>query len=136
MRGEGKHRIQYRHIIDWLVRKPGAFENYRYREALFPTHRFRMAYDWLKERHPSRCAREYLGILHLAARRNEAEVDYALRTLIEKEQPITIGDVETIMDSLEQIPSLTQITITEVDLGAYDALLSLGEEVQPCYQLS
>ena len=30
LRGEHKHRIEYRHIIDWLVRKPGAFENYRY----------------------------------------------------------------------------------------------------------
>ena len=61
LRGEGKHRIQYRHIIDWLVRKPGAFDNYRYREELFPTHRFRMAYDWLRGRHPSRAAKEYLG---------------------------------------------------------------------------
>ena len=34
-----------RHIIDWLVRKHGAFENYRCREELFPTSRFRMAWD-------------------------------------------------------------------------------------------
>jgi transposase len=136
LRGEGKHRIQYRHIIDWLVRKPGAFENYRYREDLFPTHRFRMAYDWLKARHPSRCAREYLGILHLAARQNEAAVDYALKTLIEKEQPITIEAVEAIIASLEQIPAPTHITISKVDLGVYDALLSVREEVQPCYQMS
>jgi len=136
LRGERKHHIQYRHIIDWLVRKPGAFENYRYREELFPTHRFRMAYDWLKRSHPSRSAKEYLGILNLAAKRNEAAVDYALRTLLEKEQPIRIGAIETIMESLEQIPSPTQITIPEVDLGAYDALLSIKEEVLPCYQMS
>jgi len=37
LRGEGKHRIQYRHIIDWLVRKPGAFHNYRYRQDLQKT---------------------------------------------------------------------------------------------------
>jgi hypothetical protein len=49
LRGDGKHRIEYRHIIDWLVRKPGAFENYRYTEDLFPTHRFRMAWDFLKD---------------------------------------------------------------------------------------
>jgi hypothetical protein len=30
LRGRGKHRVDYRHIIDWLVRKPGAFENYRF----------------------------------------------------------------------------------------------------------
>jgi len=136
LRGESKHHIQYRHIIDWLVRKPGAFENYRYRGDLFPTHRFRMAYDWLKTGHPSRAAKEYLGILHLAARQNEAAVDYALRTLIEKEQPISIGAVETIMSSFEQTPSPTQIAIAEVDLGAYDALLSIKEEVLPCYQMS
>jgi len=136
LRGEGKHHIQYRHIIDWLVRKPGAFENYRYREALFPTHRFRMAYDWLKERHPFRCTREYLGVLHLAARRNEMGVDYALGALIDNEQHITIEAVESIMDSLEQIPSPSEVTIEKVDLGVYDALLSLREEVQPCYQMS
>jgi len=136
LRGEGKCYIQYRHIIDWLVRKPGAFENYRYREELFPTHRFRMAYDWVKRHHPSRCAREYLGILHLAAKRNEAAVDYALGVLIEEEQPISIEAVETIIDALDQVPSPTQITITEVDLGVYDALLNIKEEVLPCSPVS
>lgn len=136
LRGEGKHRIQYRHIIDWLVRKPGAFENYRYREELFPTHRFRMAYDWLKQHQPSRSAKEYLEILHVAARRNEAAVDYALRTLIEQEKPISIEAVETIIEALGQIPSPTQITIAEVDLCAYDVLLSMKEEVLPCYQMN
>src|SRR4051812_23285052 len=42
--GRGRHRVEYRHVIDWLVRKPGAFEEYRYRDAMFPTSRFRMAY--------------------------------------------------------------------------------------------
>ena len=49
LRGRGKHRVDYRHIIDWLVRKPGAFDNYRYREELFPTSWFRMSYDALRE---------------------------------------------------------------------------------------
>jgi len=40
--------------IEWLMRKPGAFENYRYQEDLFPTSRFRMAYDALKETTPTR----------------------------------------------------------------------------------
>src|SRR6516225_7264352 len=50
LRGRSKHRVDYRHIIEWLVRKPGAFEIYRYQEDLFPTSRFRMAYDALRER--------------------------------------------------------------------------------------
>jgi len=133
LRGEGKHRIQYRHIIDWLVRKPGAFENYRYREDLFPTHRFRMAYDELKRRHPSRAAKEYLEILHLAARDNEAAVDNALRTLLDKELPISLEAVERIVGNPGEIPWPVQIVVAEVDLAAYDALLR-NKEVSACYQ--
>ena len=133
LRGEGKHRIQYRHIIDWLVRKPGAFENYRYREELFLTHRFRMAYDELKRRHPSRAAKEYLEILHLAARENEAAVDEALQTLLGKELPISVEAVERIVSNPREIPWPVQIVVREVDLAAYDALLK-NKEVSVCYQ--
>ena len=36
IRGKGKARIDYRHIIGSLVRKPGAFARYRFREQLYP----------------------------------------------------------------------------------------------------
>ena len=39
--------LDYRHVIDHLLRKPGAFERYRYREQLFPNRSFREAYDHL-----------------------------------------------------------------------------------------
>ena len=90
LRGQGKHFVNYRHVIDSLVRKPGAFENYKYREDMFPTSRFRMAYDALCETTPSRASREYLQILELAARENESLVDDALRTLFEEDQPISV----------------------------------------------
>lgn len=84
LRGRGRHRIDYRHIIDWLVRKPGAFGNYRYRDQLFPTSRFRMAWDALREIVPLRADRLYLEILELAAKEGEARVDEALRGLLEQ----------------------------------------------------
>jgi len=50
----------------------GAFEHYRYREDLFPTSWFRLAYDALREEHgPKRGGKEYLQIMALAARRSE-----------------------------------------------------------------
>src|SRR5260370_11026070 len=52
LRGRGKHRIDYRHIIEWLARKPGAFYKYRYQEEPFPTSRVRMAYDALQAQPP------------------------------------------------------------------------------------
>ena len=38
-------RIDFRHIIAWLVRKPGAFRGYVHREELFPSLVYRQAYD-------------------------------------------------------------------------------------------
>ena len=52
LRGRGKHQIDYWRIIAWLGRPPGAFENHRYREDLFPTSRFRMPYDNLLDGFP------------------------------------------------------------------------------------
>jgi hypothetical protein len=82
LRGRRKHRVDYRHIIDWLVRKPGAFEHYRYRDELFPTSRFRMTFDLLQEQlGRSQGSKEYLKILELAAKDSEVRVDAALRAL-------------------------------------------------------
>jgi hypothetical protein len=124
LRGEGKHDINYRHIIDSLVRKPGAFEDYRYRDDLFPTSRFRMAYDSLKKRHALRvAARQYLNILYLAARESETAVDDALRVLIEKNLPISEERVKMLVHSNEPVPTVTEIHIPAVDLTCYDQLL-------------
>ena len=60
--------INYRHIIDSLVRKPGAFANYRYREEMFPTSSFRLTWDTLRAAHSEKVAdKMYVQILHLAA---------------------------------------------------------------------
>jgi len=127
IRGEGRHRINYRHIIEWLVRKPGAFEHYRYRDDLFPTSRFRMAYDDIKERYgPARAAKEYLAILELAATESEVGVDDALRMLMADEMAMSAEAVETVLHSHRQVEPVTEVAVEDVDLGLYDALL-VGE---------
>ncbi len=123
IRGRNGHRINYRHIIGWLARKPGAFENYRYHAALFPTSRFRMAYDALKEALPSRAHKEYLRILKLAARENESAVDEALRFLIDTEQAVSFHAVEALAHEATALPSPTEVHIDDLDLECYDALL-------------
>jgi hypothetical protein len=124
LRGEGKHRINYRHIIDSLVRKPGAFENYRYREDLFPTSRFRIAYDDLKQRHSQRmAAKQYLNILHLAARESETAVDDILRMMIDNDISICDEQVEALMRSSQPVAAATKVRIAAVELSCYDQLL-------------
>jgi hypothetical protein len=124
LRGEGKHRINYRHIIDSLVRKPGAFENYRYRDDLFPTSRFRIAYDNLKQRHSQRmAAKQYLNILHLAARESETAVDDILGMMIDKKMSICDEQVEALVRSSQPVAVATKVCIAAVDLTCYDRLL-------------
>lgn len=63
--GVGEVRIDYRHIIWSLVRQPGAFRRYRYREELFPSLTFRRAYDALAGWRGERADVEYVRVLHL-----------------------------------------------------------------------
>ena len=124
LRGRAKHRVDYRHIIEWLVRKPGAFENYRYKEDLFPTSRFRMAYDALRETTPSRAVKEYLKILKLAAEEGETTVDEALRELLEgkTESTITVEAIGELVQRPETITPVTVVEVATVDLSTYDQL--------------
>jgi len=124
IRGHHQHRIQYRHVIDWLIRKPGAFPQYRYREDLFPTSRFRAAYDALRQSRPGEADREYLGLLLLAARETEQGVDHALQWLLAEERPISRAAVQTLLQSAFELPQRTEVRIAPVALAAYDTLLS------------
>ena len=134
LRGRGKHRVDYRHIIDWLVRKPGAFQNYRYRDELFPTSRFRMAWDALRETSPLRADKRYLEILELAAKEGESRVDEALRCLLEMGEPgegkLNAQAVEALLLAGEVQVPVTSIDIAEVSLASFDDLLSTTEVVQ------
>jgi hypothetical protein len=126
LRGEYQHRIHYRHVIEWLVRKPGAFAHYRYRDDLFPTSRFRMAYDaLLRERpgNPREVDREYLALLLLAAQESEQGVDDALRLLLTGPAPLRSDAVAALLASGRALPPATQVEIAPVDLAGYDTLL-------------
>ena len=126
LRGEKKHKIDYRHVIDILVRKPGAFANYRYRDDLFPTHRFRVAYDYLQQNLSGRADKEYISILRLSAKENETAVDEALRSLIDKGSPLTFEQVEAIVRSGQPCSLLVQkLLIAKRDLKLQNILGSV-----------
>jgi hypothetical protein len=126
--GRDKHAINYRHIIDQLVRKPGAFDNYRYREDLFPNSRFRMAYDRLQDEHaPDVARRAYLRILQHAAHDSESAVDDALRWLLAQEQPLSAEAVIAMARLSTQLPAATDICVEAPDLNSFDDLLEHKE---------
>ena len=124
LRGRSKHRVDYRHIIEWLVRKPGAFESYRYKQDLFPTSRFRMAYDGLQETAGERALKEYLKILKLAADEGETAVDEALRALLERktEVSLTAEAIGALLPRLDTIAPVRLVEVAAVDLASFDQL--------------
>ena len=126
LRGRGKHRVDYRHIIDWLVRKPGAFERYRYREDLFPTSRFRMAYDALQESSGGHATKEYLRILDLAAKEGEAKVDEALGQVQDVMLFVSREMLEQILAGPQSAPPVTRVRVDPVQLNCFDELLETG----------
>jgi hypothetical protein len=124
LRGRNLHRIDYRHVIWSLVRKPGGFARYVYREELFPSVVFRRAYDAIQTPHHGlKGDLEYLRILHHAASTMEADVETALSLLLADSKPITAAAVNALvtMTTTIEVPHLTP---PAVDLGAYDALLA------------
>ena len=128
LRGENGYYINYRHHIDRLVRKPGAFENYCYKDSMFPTSQFRIAYDILRDGRSIRQAnKEYLKILELAAKEDESLVNEALRLLINLEEEIEFEKVKQFIDSKQKPPEPTDVHIEPVDISYYDMLLETPE---------
>ena len=123
VRGEREANVNYRHVIGSLVRKPGAFARYRFREQLFPTRQFRLSYDALREWRGERADVEYVRILHLAATTMEATVDSALALLLETGRPFDYAEVRDLAEP--KPPEAPALTLSgQPDLKIYDSLLA------------
>src|ERR1035437_9567942 len=123
LRGRRKHRVDYRHIIDWLVRKPGAFEHYRYRDELFPTSRFRMVFDVLQcQLGRPKGSKEYLKILELAAKEGESKVDEALHRLLQDAGGGVNAELVGEAIGAESLGSMREVHVAAVDLQRFDEL--------------
>lgn len=118
----GEKHINYRHVVAQLVRKPGAFCGYQWRDDLFPRLVFRQAYDCLKKWRPERADKEYLAILHQAAMGMEDEIATVLSKLLASKQVPTAAVVkQAIPERRSDVPA---VTILAPEICTYDALLS------------
>lgn len=121
LRGVGSARINYRHVIGWLVRKPGAFKNYVYREELFPGVVFRRAYDAIAAATPERAAVEYLRILKLAADTLETTVAAELEKVLAEGKVPSSEALRSVVDP--RPPARPEVNVTDPDLTTYDLLI-------------
>lgn len=116
--------IDYRHIIASLVRKPGAFAQYQYRQWLFPHPLFRQAFDELVKASPAGGHKVYLHLLQLAKRYGEREVLAALEICKETHQ---LPESSTVSGYLQAplLPKI-QVHVLQPNLGLYDELHGFG----------
>jgi transposase InsO family protein len=123
----GRHRIRidYRHVIWSLVRKPGAFMAYKYREEMFPSLVFRRAYDALGASAPEKATPQYLRLLHLAASTSEAEVGRLIEQLLDQGAVPTFEAVRALLPPPEHHLGRLGAPAT-IDLAAYDRLIAGG----------
>lgn len=121
--------LDYRHVIDHLLRKPGAFERYRYREQLFPGEMFRPAYDYLvAQRGERRGVLEYLQLLKLTSQVRQSDVELMLIDFLSP--PGCTWNVEQIRRALvPQAHPHLEVVEFKPECNSYDALLSSQPEV-------
>jgi hypothetical protein len=111
-------------LIETLLRKPGGFRDYRYREALFPTLVFRQAWERLNHWHsPRKADLIYLRILRLAARTLESDVEASLRLLLAGQERWDETDVERLLPGQSRSWPVPELALSLVNLAQYDALL-------------
>jgi hypothetical protein len=122
LHGRNGHRIDYRHMVWSLVKKPGAFARYRYQEDLFPSLVFRRAYDALVRDHVERIADlEYVRILHLAASTVEADVETALELALAAKTTFGSATIRSLVRTTT--PTVPHVAIGEPSSASYDQLL-------------
>jgi len=126
--GYGKEDIDFRHVIDSLIRKPGAFVNYKYVNHMYPTTRFRMAYDQLlKSTTEASAVKQYLKLLYAAKHEGLDLVDDTLRWFLSQGHPIKADDILKVVASKHQLPAPTAVNVEAPDLSTFDSLLQHKE---------
>ena len=120
VRGEREANVNYRHVIAPWCASPGPSPA-TFREQMFPTMTFRLAYDALKRWRGERTDVEYVRILHLAATTMESTVDSALALLLEAGEPFDYATVKELANPAP--PRAPVLTLSGMpDLRVYDSL--------------
>ena len=130
--GQATRRIDYRHVIHSLVKKPGAFRRYAFREDLFPHLEFRRAYDALLAGDVPEADLNYVRILHLAACDGEETVRVVLAQLLAGASAPTYEAVRALVRGPRTPSAVPYLEVGEPDLRVYDQLLGANVAEAVC----
>lgn len=131
MIGKAQEFIDFRHVIDSLVRKPGAFAHYRYREHMYPSIEFRKLYDKLVERLNEPVGTSvYLHVLQCAKQEGLAAAESIAQKMIAMDSALTKKSALAMLKDIQSSAVSSAIEDCEVempDLDDYDSLLKHKE---------
>ena len=115
-------QIDYRHLVENLKRKPGAFARWIFRDDVFPRAIYRQTWENLSAQLPERQACKIIvGLLALAAEGHEATLAQQLEQLHEHNE---LPELEALTDKLApRSSSIPCVVVTLPNLTVYDALL-------------
>jgi transposase InsO family protein len=115
-------QIDYRHLVENLKRKPGAFAHWVFRDDVFPRTIYRQTWENLSAQLPERQAcKTIIGLLALAADGHEATLALELERLHACNE---LPDLEMLTQQLAPRQStIPCVVVTLPALTAYDALL-------------
>ena len=121
VRGRAAFAVAWRDVIGWLVKKPGAFRRYRYRDALFLSAVFRRAYERLDAAEsPWSADMNYLQVVLLARDTCLDDVERALSALE------ALGELPRFECVLARAgserPSRPDVEVGKLELASYDEL--------------
>lgn len=120
-RGTG-YSVNYRHIIESLRRKPGAFANCQYKDQLFPSEIYFIAYELFKSKYTElRADKEYLEVLYFAFKYGEDKVALILQEIIDAG---TLLSIDTVKNKLNIKIKIPHINIDKPSLDSFDKFLS------------
>ncbi len=114
--------VDWRHLIEDLCRKPGAFARYRYRESFYPSLLWREVNDQLRERFSiARADSDYLQMLRLSLEHGMDRMEELLSSLSGTRE-LTLDQVRRELG--EQGQWRYSGREIEADLNPYDCLLT------------
>ncbi len=122
--------VDYRHVIDSLVKKPGAFRFSQLRDDLLPTPDYQRIWRYVDDNLGAHDACRYIvRLLHLAATEQcqDALGRYVLKGIDRGELPSNLHCNKRFTGDATVIPL---ITAKQHTLADYDQLLSSAQEVQ------
>lgn len=118
-------RIDYRHMVENLKRKPGAFARWIFREEIFPRAIYRQTWEMLSAQLPERQAcKTIVGLLALAADGHEAALALELEGLLVHNE---VPNLEALTQRLApRETGVPNVIVQLPTLNTYDALLEVA----------